>query len=76
MTITSDNLLLALDGRWHDTKTLIRQKLSLEIFRPHFTPTKSIARARVNEQLRIIAAAGCETVSRRTMAAAAKPARR
>ncbi|MCB0925681.1 MAG: acyl-CoA dehydrogenase family protein, partial [Mycobacterium sp.] len=58
MTITSDNLLLALDGRWHDTKTLIRQKLSLEIFRPHFTPTKSIARARVNEQLRIIAAAG------------------
>lgn len=58
MTTTSENLQRALDGRWRDTKTLIREKLSLEIFRPHFTPTKAIARARVNEQLRIIAAAG------------------
>ena len=37
---------------------MIREKLSLEIFRPHFTPTKDIARARVNAQLKIIAGAG------------------
>jgi len=30
----------------------------MEIFRPHFTPTTMIARSRVNEQLKIIAAAG------------------
>ena len=37
---------------------MIREKLSLEIFRPHFTPTKEVARARVNAQLKIIAGAG------------------
>ncbi len=58
MTTTSEHLQRALDGRWRDTKKMIREKLSLEIFRPHFTPTKSVARTRVNEQLRIIAAAG------------------
>ena len=58
MTSTSEHLQRALDGRWRDTKTMIREKLSLEIFRPHFTPTKAIARTRVNEQLKIIAAAG------------------
>ena len=58
MTTTSEHLQRALDGRWRDTKNMIREKLSLQIFRPHFTPTKSVARARVNEQLRIIAAAG------------------
>lgn len=58
MTTTSDHLQRALDGRWRDTKTMIREKLSLEIFRPHFTPTKEVARARVNAQLKIIAAAG------------------
>ena len=58
MTTTSEYLQRALDGRWRDTKNMIREKLSLQIFRPHFTPTKSVARARVNEQLRIIAAAG------------------
>ena len=58
MTTTSENLQRALDGRWRDTKTLIREKLSLEIFRPHFTPTKDVARARVNAQLKIIAGAG------------------
>ena len=58
MTTTSDNLQRALDGRWRDTKTLIREKLSLEIFQPHFTPTKEVARARVNAQLKIIAGAG------------------
>ena len=58
MTTTTEHLQRALDGRWRDTKNMIRQKLSLEIFRPHFTPTKSVARTRVNEQLKIIAAAG------------------
>jgi len=37
---------------------MIREKLSLEIFRAHFTPTKEVARARVNAQLKIIAGAG------------------
>ncbi len=58
MTTTSEALQKALDGRWRDTKTMIREKLSLEIFRPRFTPTKDVARARVNAQLKIIAAAG------------------
>ncbi len=58
MTTTSEHLQRALDGRWRPTKMLIREKLSLAIFRPHFTPTKSVARIRVNEQLKIIAAAG------------------
>ena len=57
-TTTSEHLQRALDGRWRETKTMIREKLSLEIFRPHFTPTKDIARARVNAQLKIIAGAG------------------
>ncbi|OBK25048.1 acyl-CoA oxidase [Mycobacterium asiaticum] len=58
MTTTSEHLQRTLDGRWRDTKAMIREKLSLEIFRPHFTPTKEVARTRVNEQLKIIAAAG------------------
>ena len=58
MTTTSEHLQRVLDGRWRDTKVMIREKLSLEIFRPHFTPTKDVARARVNAQLKIIAGAG------------------
>ena len=58
MVTTSEHLQRVLDGRWRDTKNMIREKLSLEIFKPHFTPTKDIARARVNAQLKIIAAAG------------------
>lgn len=58
MTTTSEHLQRALDGRWRETKKMIREKLSLEIFKPHFTPTKDVARARVNAQLKIIAAAG------------------
>jgi acyl-CoA oxidase len=58
MTTTSENLQRALDGRWRDTKNMIREKFSKEIFRPHYVPSKSVARARVNEQLKIIAAAG------------------
>ena len=58
MTTTSEHLQRALDGRWRDTKNMIREKLSKEIFKPHFFPSKSVARARVMEQLKIIAAAG------------------
>ncbi|MCB1265362.1 MAG: acyl-CoA dehydrogenase family protein [Mycobacterium sp.] len=58
MTTTTEHLQKALDGRWADTKRMIREKLSLEIFKPHFFPSKSVARARVMEQLKIIAAAG------------------
>jgi acyl-CoA oxidase len=58
MTTTSEHLQKALDGRWGDTKNMIREKLSLEIFKPHFFPSKTVARARVNEQLKIIARAG------------------
>lgn len=58
MTTTSEQLQRVLDGRWRDTKNMIREKLSLEIFKPHFFPSKSVARARVMEQLKIIAAAG------------------
>ncbi len=58
MTTTSEHLQRVLDGRWRGTKVMIREKLSLPIFKPHFTPTKDVARARVNAQLAIIAAAG------------------
>lgn len=58
MTTTSEHLQRVLDGRWRDTKVMIREKLALEMFRPHFTPTKDVARARVNAQLKIIAGAG------------------
>ena len=58
MTTTAEHLQKVLDGRWRDTKNLIREKLSLEIFKPHFFPSKSVARARVMEQLKIIAGAG------------------
>jgi acyl-CoA oxidase len=58
MTTTSENLQRVLDGRWRDTKNMIREKMSKDLFKPHFFPSKSAARARVNEQLKIIAAAG------------------
>jgi acyl-CoA oxidase len=58
MTTTSEHLQRALDGRWRDTKNMIREKLALDIFKPRFFPSKSVARARVMEQLKIIAAAG------------------
>ena len=58
MTTTSEHIQRALDGRWRDTKAMVREKLSLEIFKPHFFPSKSVARARVMQQLKIIAGAG------------------
>lgn len=58
MTTLAEHLRDALDGRWHETRQQMRIELSNEIFTPHFTPNTVIARSRVNEQMRIIAAAG------------------
>ncbi len=58
MTTTADHLRNALDGRWRDAKNDVRQKLSNPIFRPHYTPNTDIARSKVDEQLRIMAAHG------------------
>lgn len=55
---TAEHLRNTLDGRWRDVRNSMRIELSAELFRPHFTPNTVIARSRVNEQMRIIAAAG------------------
>ena len=52
------HLCNALDGRWHMVKGRSREQLSGEVFRPHYTPNTVIARTKVLEQLKIIAAAG------------------
>ena len=58
MTTTAEYLRNALDGRWHDVKNSVRAELSTEVFRPHYTPNTVIARAKVAEQMKIMAAAG------------------
>ncbi|MGW4100211.1 acyl-CoA dehydrogenase family protein [Mycobacterium sp. NPDC004974] len=58
MTSTAEHLRNTLDGRWRDVKNAMRTTLSDEIFRPHYTPNTAIARAKVTEQLKIMAAAG------------------
>ncbi|OMC39901.1 acyl-CoA oxidase [Mycobacterium sp. GA-1841] len=58
MTTTAEHLRNALDGRWRDVKNAMRTRLSDEVFRPHYTPNTVIARAKVAEQLKIMAAAG------------------
>jgi acyl-CoA oxidase len=55
---TAEYLRDALDGRWHDVKNQTREWLTHEQFRPHYTPNTVIARAKVAEQMRLIAAAG------------------
>ncbi|MHA7649356.1 acyl-CoA dehydrogenase family protein [Mycobacterium sp. ML4] len=55
---TADYLRDALDGRWRDVKNETRAKLSHEAFRPHHTPNTVIARAKVAEQMQMMAAAG------------------
>jgi acyl-CoA oxidase len=57
-TSTAEYLRNALDGRWRDVKNQARERMGHEQFRPHFTPNTVIARAKVAEQLRLIAAAG------------------
>ncbi|MBB3751035.1 acyl-CoA oxidase [Mycolicibacterium sp. BK634] len=58
MTTTAEHLRNALDGRWRDVKNAVRAELSTEVFRPHYTPNTAIARAKVAEQLKIMAAKG------------------
>lgn len=58
MTSTAEHLRNALDGRWRDVKNAMRAELSTEVFRPHYTPNTAIARAKVAEQMKIMAAAG------------------
>ncbi len=58
MTTTADHVRNALDGRWRDMKNRMRQELSSEVFRPHYTPNTVIARTKVTEQMRIMAANG------------------
>src|SRR6476661_6403054 len=58
MTTTAEHLRNTLDGRWRDVKNRMREELSNEIFRPHYTPNTVIARTKVMEQLKIMAAHG------------------
>jgi acyl-CoA oxidase len=58
MTSTSDQLRIALDGRWRQAKDKAREQMSNEVFRWHYTPNTVIARTKALEQLKIVAAAG------------------
>ena len=58
MTTTADHLRNTLDGRWRDMKNRMREELSNAVFRPHYTPNTVIARTKVGEQMRIMAANG------------------
>jgi acyl-CoA oxidase len=58
MTTTAEHLRNALDGRWRDVKNNVRTELSTQVFKPHYTPNTAIARAKVAEQMKIMAAAG------------------
>ncbi|QLL05754.1 acyl-CoA dehydrogenase [Mycobacterium vicinigordonae] len=55
---TAEHLRDALDGRWRDVKNQTRKALSGEAFRPHYTPNTVIARAKVAEQMQLMASAG------------------
>ncbi|MFL0180646.1 MULTISPECIES: acyl-CoA dehydrogenase [unclassified Mycobacterium] len=55
---TSDALRDTLDGRWRTVKNQVRATLCDEKFRPHYTPNTVIARAKVAEQLKIMAGSG------------------
>ncbi|MBB2992269.1 acyl-CoA oxidase [Mycolicibacterium iranicum] len=58
MTTTAEHLRNSLDGRFRDVKNRMRRELSHEIFRPHYTPNTVIARTKVGEQMKIMAARG------------------
>ncbi|BBY35119.1 acyl-CoA oxidase [Mycolicibacter minnesotensis] len=55
---TTDALRTTLDGRWREVKDKVRATLCDEKFRPHYTPNTAIARAKVSEQLKIMAGSG------------------
>src|SRR6476646_7525922 len=58
MTTTAEHVRNTLDGRFRDVKKRMREELSNEIFRPHYTPNTVIARTKVMEQMKIMAAHG------------------
>src|ERR1700754_1394593 len=58
MTTTAEHLRNTLDGRWRDVKNRMREELSSEVFRAHYTPNTVIARTKVMERLKIMAAHG------------------
>src|ERR1700756_2190622 len=58
MTTTAEHLRNTLDGRWRDVKNQMRDRLTDEVFRPHYTPNTVIARTKVAEQMSIMAAEG------------------
>ncbi|OBA61962.1 acyl-CoA oxidase [Mycobacterium sp. 1100029.7] len=57
-TNIADHLRNSLDGRWRDVKNRMRDTMSEDLFRPHYTPNTVIARTKVAEQMRIMAAFG------------------
>src|SRR5271166_6019655 len=57
-TTTADYLRNALDGRCRDVKNRMRATMTEDLFRPHYTPNTVIARTKVAEQMRIMAAFG------------------
>jgi acyl-CoA oxidase len=57
-TTIAEYLRTALDGRFRDVKNQTREWLSREQFRPHYTPNTVLARAKVAEQMALIAGAG------------------
>src|ERR1700757_567764 len=65
MTSTAEHLRNALDGRWRDVKNQTRARFEHEQFRPHETPNTVIARAKVFEQMKIIAGPGISGEGRR-----------
>ena len=56
MTSTAQHLTTALDGQWAKVRQDVRRQLSRPEFAPHYTPNTLIARTKVNEQLRLLAA--------------------
>src|ERR1700742_1765210 len=58
MTSTAEHPRNALDGRWRDVKNRMRTTMTEDLFRPHYTPNTVIARTKVAEQMRIMAAFG------------------
>ena len=58
MTSTAEHLRYVLDGRWREVKDRIREELSAELFKPHYTPSTAIARAKVTEQMKYMASRG------------------
>src|SRR3984893_17785764 len=58
MTTPAEHLRNTLDGRWRDVKNRMRTELTSEVFRPHKSPCAVIARTKVAEQRKIMAAHG------------------